>query len=151
MITIQEGSIFDADVQALVNPVNCVGVMGKGLALEFKKRFPKNYEFYKQCCYDGYLRPGIVINKLENDKMIFHFPTKDHWKDPSHLDYIRDGLPQLAGYLDNFNYESVALPALGCGLGGLNMRDVLPLIHRAFKDYESIRVVVFLPKGTLNE
>lgn len=118
-----EANIFDLKVDALVNPVNCVGVMGKGLALEFKNRFPNNFTAYAERCKEGLLKPGTVFTyhekNLIQNVIIFNFPTKNHWKDPSQMEYITSGLVSLIKEINIHQPKTIAIPALGCGLGGL--------------------------------
>ena len=129
------GSIFDSQMDALVNPVNTVGVMGAGLALIFKKSFPQNFIEYKKVCNSGELVPGkvhvwrpITHNLFEDSQIVVNFPTKKHWKDPSKIEYISDGLDDLARAIVDLEIESIAIPKLGCGLGGLKWSEVQPLI-----------------------
>lgn len=124
-------SIFDSTAQALVNPVNCVGVMGAGLALQFRQRFPGHFRAYGDLCSDGRLVPGSpVLTRAEGEPPIILFPTKNHWREQSHLCDIEAGLLFLETALPRWHILSVAIPALGCGLGGLNWSDVQPLIAR---------------------
>lgn len=151
-------SIFEADVEALVNPVNCVGISGKGLAFDFKMRFPENYADYDLVCKSGSMRIGTVfihhinpIVKLHTGKRnplhILNVPTKDHWKDPSKIEYIRDGLKALVQTIEHFNIKSVAIPALGCGCGQLDWADVKPEIIKAFEPIQDrVFVLLFEPK-----
>lgn len=127
MIHITKGNIFDADVEALVNPVNCVGVMGKGLALQFKKRYPDNFDCYKAACDIGDIKIGQMLSTRPN-KVIINFPTKIHWRDKSKLEYIERGLDGLLKLIDQCGIKSIAIPPLGCGLGGLKWSEVKPLI-----------------------
>ena len=157
MIQYTKGDIFDSDAEAFVNPVNCVGVMGKGLALKFKILYPDNFNAYKIMCDKGMLKPGYVIthtinqNRYEgseyngNPKYIINFPTKDHWKDPSTLEYIESGLKALINIVDKNNIKSVAVPPLGCGLGGLNWDDVNKLFHQYLKDVDSVDFIIYEP------
>ncbi|MGQ4893478.1 MAG: macro domain-containing protein [Candidatus Njordarchaeia archaeon] len=118
------GDIFSSQCQVLVNPVNCVGIMGKGLALEFKKRFPYIFNVYFSLCHENKLKigePFLVDNVLL-------FPTKDHWKEKSKLDNIRKGVVYLTKHYKNMEIESIAFPLLGCGLGGLKEKDVLEIM-----------------------
>lgn len=128
------GDLFSRDVEAIVNPVNCVGTMGKGLAAQFKARFPENYEAYLEACARGEIVPGKVfvcrLNKKSNPKFVINFPTKRHWRDGSLLSYVSSGLSDLVAKLAFYEIRSVAIPALGCGLGGLDWKDVRPLIER---------------------
>jgi O-acetyl-ADP-ribose deacetylase (regulator of RNase III) len=127
------GNIFDSSAHALVNPVNCVGVMGGGLALEFKRKYPTNYEVYKDACTSGKLRPGIVLWEYDSCtcKYIANFPTKDHFINPSKLVYIKEGMEDLVKGIRLHNIGSVAIPKLGCGLGGLEWKEVEKIIVSA--------------------
>jgi O-acetyl-ADP-ribose deacetylase (regulator of RNase III) len=127
---IHQGNIFDSGCMALVNPVNCQGVMGKGLAKEFKKRFPHNFKVYKIGCSSGYVRTGKVFPCSDNQQIIINFPTKDDWRKPSEYEYIEKGLKDLVETLKDLPFiTSIAIPPLGCGLGGLDWDKVLALIE----------------------
>ncbi|MBX7154238.1 MAG: macro domain-containing protein [Bacteriodetes bacterium] len=120
MIHFVKGNLFESNAQALVNAVNTVGVMGKGIALEFKNRYPNNYKIYKDDCDKSVLIIGTVLAVKESDgKTIINFPTKAHWKDVSKIEYIAEGLIALKHKIAELKLASIALPALGCGLGGL--------------------------------
>ncbi len=143
-----DGSIFDSHADALVNPVNTVGVMGAGLALEFKRRFPDNFKVYSDLCRVGLLKVGEVhmyMTECEDPAWIVNFPTKKHWKDPSLIEYIDSGLANLSDMLETFEVGIVAIPALGCGLGGLGFDVVSASIERVFSD-SKIKAIVFPPK-----
>lgn len=145
MFEIRQGSIFDAPVRALVNPVNCEGVMGKGLALEFKRRFPEAYESYRLACMRHELSPGMIHEYWAKDgKRIVHFPTKALWRSPSRMQYITEGLPALVEWVQLNAIESIAIPALGCGMGGLNWTIVKAAIEEAFSDIPQGGVDVWL-------
>ena len=130
----QNGDIFESGCDILVNPVNCVGVMGKGLALEFKNRYPKNYTSYVKICKNKQLAIGkILLHVGEDGQVIFNFPTKTHWKNKSKIEDIRLGLDNMAEVLGSLRIpHSVAIPALGCGLGGLDWKDVKKEIQATF-------------------
>jgi len=148
MIVEKRGDIFDVEVDALVNPVNCVGVMGKGLALEFKKRFPGNYQSYKAACSSGYLKPGdmhIAITDCPYPKYIINFPTKDDWRNPSKLEYIQTGLTSLIDCIGRLDIRSISLPALGCGNGNLSWDSVRPLLYNAFSQLSNVNVYIYTP------
>ena len=134
-----------------MNPVNAAGVMGAGLALAFKERFPNNFFAYRTACELGRVRVGTVHIADLGDALpvIINFPTKHHWRDEgSDLSSIRTGLDSLVAEVKKRNLRSVAIPALGCGLGGLEWGNVLPLIERAAGDLPDVRVIVFPPANT---
>lgn len=136
MITLRKGDMFAEEVDALVNPVNCVGVMGAGVALEFKKRWPLYFRVYVDFCRQGHIRLGEVgWHRLQwpsgKDVLIFSFPTKNHWRDRSRIEDISTGLNSLGVKLRLMGgIKSIAIPALGCGLGGLVWNDVKGLIYQ---------------------
>lgn len=137
MIYFTKGDIFWCGANALVNPVNCVGVMGKGMALKCKKIYPENYEEYREAC--KWLKPGRLYTHRVSDpsssvKYIINFPTKDHWRNPSKLEYISEGLDALKDEIKMLRLYSIAIPALGCGCGGLNYKDVVSLIRDKLSD-----------------
>ncbi len=144
MVEERIGDLFEADVDALVNAVNCVGVMGKGLALAFKQRYPDNFETYRLACGAGQVQPGQLFT-FRSSCWIINFPTKRHWRDPSQLEDIRSGLVALIDEVDARGIQSIAIPALGCGLGGLAWSDVRPLIIAAVAVRPEVRFVVFPP------
>lgn len=134
MIHTVQGDIFNAKTEAIVNPVNCVGVMGKGLALAFKQRYPNNYAAYRKACQTHELQIGRIFTyRLKGDgegklHYIINFPTKDHWRDASKVSYIEQGLDALARTIEEIPIHSIAIPPLGCGLGGLSWDIVRPLV-----------------------
>jgi O-acetyl-ADP-ribose deacetylase (regulator of RNase III) len=144
-----QGNLLTAQVDALVNTVNTVGVMGKGLALQFKNAFPENYAAYERACKAGEVTVGrmYVVRRLASPKFIINFPTKKHWKQPSRLEYIRDGLRDLADQIKRLGIESIAVPPLGCGNGGLDWAVVRPLIIETLADLPNGRVLLFEPTG----
>ena len=158
--TMEDGvadDIFVANVDAIVCPVNAVGVMGKGLALEFKKKFPLYYNSYRNFYSAAALKIGElhlyyckdgVGKSIYPYELIISFPTKKHWKDPSKLSYIEEGLKQLAYTLRQIpNIKTIVIPALGCGLGGLNFKDVKKLIITALEPIKTLDVFLYEPKG----
>ena len=149
MITYSSGDILADDAHALVNPVNCVGVMGKGLANQFKQRFPTNYAAYRQHCDARRLLPGrIFIHRLPTSHppfSIINFPTKDHWRDPSTINYLNLGLTTLVKALASHSIASVAIPALGAGLGGLSWDQVHQLLLEHLRHLDSIDVRIYTP------
>jgi O-acetyl-ADP-ribose deacetylase (regulator of RNase III) len=149
MIENSQGDILQAEAEALVNTVNCVGVMGRGIALQFKKQFPENFAAYKASCDRNELEPGqmlvVALQRLEWPRYVINFPTKRHWKGKSRLEDIEQGLAALVEEVRRRKIASIAIPPLGCGLGGLNWRDVRPLIERAFEALPDTRVLLFEP------
>jgi len=143
------GDVLREDAEALVNPVNCVGVMGKGVALQIKQAFPANFKEYAAVCRHGEMVPGKMFvhetRQLTNPRYIINFPTKRHWRDKSRVEDIEAGLRSLKHEVEARGIRSVALPALGCGLGGLRWADVRPLIERTLGALNGVRVVVFEP------
>lgn len=145
------GDLLEADVEALINAVNCVGVMGKGIALQFKQKFPADYfKTYKNACRNGDLRIGKVqVYSLGSEiipHFIINFPTKNHWREKSRIEDIESGLQSLVETINFYEIKSIAMPALGCGLGGLDYQDVKPLIEKAFLSLPNVEVLFFLPK-----
>ena len=150
MIEYQTGDLFAAEVEALVNTVNCVGVMGRGVALQFKKAFPENFKAYSRACKQGKVEPGrmFITERLDNPKYIINFPTKRHWRGKSRLGDIESGLHALADEIREREIQSIALPPLGSGLGGLHWPHVRSRIESALKDVAlDVRVIVFEPEG----
>lgn len=129
---------------AIVNTVNCVGVMGKGLALKFKQHYPANYKAYRKACQTNQLRIGNVFSFDENGLTIINFPTKSHWRTPSEYDFIESGLISLGKELLSLGIEAIAIPKLGCGLGGLSWAKVSKMIESVFTDpkFSHIRIVI---------
>lgn len=144
-------NLLDADVEALVNTVNTVGVMGKGLALQFKKRFPSNFTAYAAACARGEVEIGrlLVVERAEptGPRFIINFPTKKHWRFPSRLEYVASGLRALIGEIRSRNIRSLAVPPLGCGNGGLAWTEVKPLIECAMAELPGVHILVFPPGG----
>jgi O-acetyl-ADP-ribose deacetylase (regulator of RNase III) len=149
MIEIRRGDIIGEDAEALVNAVNCVGVMGKGVALQIKVAFPANFREYAAACRRGQVMPGKVFvhetGQLINPRFIINFPTKRHWRDESRIEDIESGLRSLRHEIEFRGIQSVALPAIGCGLGGLRWTAVRPLIEQTLGVLNGVRVVVFEP------
>jgi O-acetyl-ADP-ribose deacetylase (regulator of RNase III) len=139
-------SIFDTDADSLVNPVNCVGVSGAGLAKQFAERFENNQAAYKLACDKGLLTPGGVyaFKSFEPPTWILNVATKDHWRDKSRLIWIRSSLAEIVGTCARYNIASVAIPKLGCGFGGLDWKLVSKLAEEEMAQLEWLRVVVAL-------
>jgi O-acetyl-ADP-ribose deacetylase (regulator of RNase III) len=151
MVELKQGDILQADTEALVNTVNCVGIMGRGIALQFRKAFPGNFKVYKAACDQKRLHPGIVLvhdlGGLMNPRYIINFPTKRHWKGKSRMEDIEAGLVALVDEVRKRGIRSVAVPPLGCGLGGLDWGAVRPRIEAAFRDMPDVHVILYEPKG----
>jgi O-acetyl-ADP-ribose deacetylase (regulator of RNase III) len=149
MMRFTEGNLLDADVEAVVNTVNTVGVMGKGIALMFKERFPENYKAYARACETGEVQIGKMFVtagvELEGPRWIINFPTKKHWRQPTKLEWIREGLSALKQVIQEKKIHSIALPPLGCGNGGLDWAVVRPMIETALADLPNVDVVVYEP------
>jgi O-acetyl-ADP-ribose deacetylase (regulator of RNase III) len=137
------------DVDAIVNTVNCVGVMGKGIALQFKNKWPDNFTQYQAACKAGKVRPGTMhvydAGAYAQPHFVINFPTKDHWRGNSKLSFIEDGLKDLIAQVQKLGIRSIAIPPLGCGNGGLNWADVKPMIEAAFAALPDVDVRLFEP------
>ena len=143
MLTYLKGDMFSSPAQVLVNAVNTVGVMGKGIALEFKKRYPDMFRAYQKACDSRTLDVGSLLLWRGRDKWVLLFPTKKHWRNPSELSYIEDGLKKFAANYDRFGITSIAFPRLGCGNGALDWNDVRPLMEKYLKPLP-IRVYIYV-------
>jgi len=150
MLKLQEGDMFATEAEALVNTVNTVGVMGKGVALQAKRTFPDNYKAYAKACEGGELEVGKVFvfdrATLENPRYIVNFPTKRHWRGRSKIEYVRTGLEDLARQIRDFDIRSIAVPPLGCGYGGLDWGDVRPLIEETADRLPDVEFLVYAPQ-----
>ncbi|HSN97014.1 MAG TPA: macro domain-containing protein [Candidatus Nanopelagicales bacterium] len=151
MIELTRGDILRADAEALVNTINCVGIMGRGIALQFKRAFPANFAAYAAACKRAEVQPGRMLivetGQLTNPRYIVNFPTKRHWKGKSRIEDIDAGLAALIADVKRLQIKSIAVPPLGCGLGGLDWADVRPRIERAFASLPDVRVLVYEPSG----
>lgn len=149
MIRFTKGDILRTDAEALVNTVNCVGVMGRGVALQFKKRFPANYSAYAAACERGEVQPGrmfvVATGALTHPHYIINFPTKRHWRNKSRLEDIENGLQALVAEIRSHGIRSIAIPPLGSGLGGLDWTEVRPRIAQAMADLPEVDVLIFEP------
>jgi O-acetyl-ADP-ribose deacetylase (regulator of RNase III) len=149
MLNFTTGNLLEARAQALVNTVNTVGVMGKGIALMFKERFTDNYRQYAAACKAGDVRTGHMFitqpAELDGPRWIVNFPTKQHWRSPSQLAWVVEGLQDLRQFLIENNVQSIAIPPLGAGNGGLDWELVKPEIERALGDLPNIDIIVFEP------
>ena len=133
MIEYIEGNIFESPAQVIVNTVNTVGVMGKGLALSFKQRYPQMFEKYKQACEKHLLTTGKLMLVYEADHWLLLFPTKENWRNPSKMEYIEKGLRKFVDTYEEKGITSIAFPRLGCGNGELNWDEVKPLMEKYLK------------------
>lgn len=152
MIKLQHGNLLEASAEALVNTVNTQGVMGKGIALQFRNMFPAMFKEYIDACRAGAVQLGKmdlhhVTSIGTGPNWIVNFPTKGHWRSKSRLHDIEAGLTDLVGVIHRLNIKSIAIPPLGCGNGGLKWSDVYPLIEQAFVELPEVEVLVFPPEG----
>lgn len=149
MIRFTQGNLLEAVVEAVVNTVNTVGVMGKGIALMFKERFPENCAAYEAACKAGKVEVGQMFVtagvELEGPRWIINFPTKKHWRNPTKVEWIHSGLDALKEEIREKGIRSIAIPPLGCGNGGLEWSEVRPLIESALGDLPNVEVVVYEP------
>ena len=151
VIQTTRGNLLAADADVLVNAVNTIGVMGKGIALQFKRAWPEYFRAYQSACDAGVVELGQVwvypLGRLIRPRYIVSFPTKGHWRETAKLESIDAGLESLVQELLRLDVDSVALPALGCGLGGLEWKLVLPKIEQAFSQNSKINVLLYEPGG----
>ena len=143
---------MEAKTDALVNTVNTVGVMGKGIALQFKHHYPENFKAYQKAAKDKKLSIGQMfvyeLTSLNQPRFIINFPTKEHWRSPSKLEHIQAGLIDLVRVIQAYSIRSIAVPALGCSNGGLQWSEVRPLIEHALSPLEGLEVMLFEPQGS---
>jgi O-acetyl-ADP-ribose deacetylase (regulator of RNase III) len=151
MIEYKSGDILKEDAEALVNTVNCVGVMGRGIALQFKKAFPENFKAYALACKNDEVQPGRMFvfqtGQLTNPRYIVNFPTKRHWRGKSRMEDIEAGLKALVVVIRQYDIRSIAIPPLGSGLGGLDWSEVRTRIVAALQPLTDVRVIIYEPKG----
>lgn len=149
MISYTQDNLLDADVDALVNTVNTVGVMGKGIALMFKERFTKNTALFEKACKAGDVQTGKMFvtetGELMGPRWIVNFPTKQHWRAKSRIPWIIDGLADLRRFIEQHQVQSIAIPPLGAGNGGLDWAEVKLLIEQALGDLDGVDIVVYEP------
>jgi O-acetyl-ADP-ribose deacetylase (regulator of RNase III) len=152
MVEFKTGDILSEGAEALVNTVNCVGLMGRGIALQFKRAWPENFQAYAAACRRREVQPGRMFvfetGRLTNPRYIINFPTKRHWRGKSRIEDIEAGLAALVEEIRRRGIRSVAVPPLGAGLGGLDWAEVRPRIERALARLEGVQVVVFEPSAT---
>lgn len=151
MIEYKSGDILNDQAEALVNTVNCVGVMGRGIALQFKNAFPKNFKAYAAACKQERVQPGRMFvyetGQLIPPHYIINFPTKRHWRGKSRIEDIESGLKSLVDVIRRYDIRSVAIPPLGSGLGGLNWQQVKSKIEIAVEQLTDVHVIIYEPKG----
>lgn len=149
MIQFTEGDLFESKADALVNAVNTVGVMGKGIALLFKDKYPVNFQRYKEACENGQIQTGMMfVTTLPygvDRRWIINFPTKEHRRGKTKLCWIEEGLKDLRSVICREGISSIAMPAIGCGLGGLDWDQVRPLIEKNLSDLSDVDVQVYQP------
>lgn len=150
MIEFRRDNLLGANAEALVNTVNTVGVMGKGIALQFKKKFPENFKAYKRACDNKEVKIGRMLvfsfDRLTNPRYIINFPTKNHWREKSRLEYVSDGLDDLVREVRDLGIHSIAVPPLGCGNGGLDWEEeVRPLMEDAFTRIPDVTIYAYEP------
>lgn len=149
MIHYTQGNLLDSDAEALVNTVNTVGVMGKGIALMFKEAFPDNFRLYAEACRRGEVEVGKMFvterHSLTGPRWIINFPTKKHWRNRTRVEWIDEGLADLRRVVRDHGIRSIALPPLGCGNGGLDWSDVRPRLERELSDLEGVEILVYEP------
>ena len=148
MIEYKTGDLLAENAEAITNTVNCVGVMGRGIALQFKQQFPENFKAYAAACKRGEVQPGRMfvfdMGGIANPRYIINFPTKRHWRDESRLEDIDSGLKSLIKEIQNRSIGSIAIPPLGCGLGGLDWAQVKRHIEQVLGDMDA-HIIVFEP------
>lgn len=152
MIETAQGNLLEAPVEALVNTVNTEGIMGKGIALQFRQAYPEMFRAYEKACRDGEVRLGNVHifdlgGLVGGPRWIVNFPTKGHWKSRSRLADIEKGLVDLITRVRELHIKSIAVPPLGCGNGGLFWSDVQPRIEEAFEQLPDVRTLIYAPTG----
>jgi len=149
MVEYKKGDILKENAEALVNTVNCVGIMGRGIALQFKNAYPENFKSYATACKRNEVRPGRMFvfetGQLTNPRYIINFPTKRHWHGKSRIEDLEAGLIALAEVIRSRNIRSIAIPPLGSGLGGLNWSDVRPRIEMTLREFNNLKAVIFEP------
>lgn len=155
MIEYKTGDILSEDVEAFVNTVNCVGIMGRGIALQFKNAFPENFKYYATACKRNEVRPGRMLvfetGQLMNPRYIINFPTKRHWRGKSRIEDIEAGLAALAEVIRSRNIRSIAIPSLGSGLGGLDWSGIRPRMEANLRELSDCKVIIFEPSDAWSD
>lgn len=151
MIEYKHGDILREDAEALINTVNCMGIMGRGIALQFKNAFPENFKAYVKACKKNEVQPGKMFvfetGQLTNPRYIINFPTKRHWRGKSRIEDIEAGLEALIDTIHKYKIRSIAIPPLGSGLGGLDWLFVKSRIENALQALTDVRIIIFEPNG----
>ena len=143
-VKVVQGDMFKSSAQTLVNTINCVGAMGKGIALEFKKRYPAMYDRYRQLCKNGLIQTGkLWLYKADDGKWILNFPTKRHWRNPSKVEYIEQGLDKFVKTYKEKGIISIAFPMLGCSNGGLDKNEILPIMQKYLEQCDGLEVEIY--------
>lgn len=154
MMKFTKGNLLETDAQAIVNTVNTVGIMGKGIALQFKERFPMNFKIYADLCKKGQVQIGKMLvvkeNSLHGEKIIINFPTKTEWYKKSRYYYVEEGLKDLVKVIDEYKIKSIAIPPLGCGNGGLQWDKVKLLLEKYLNDLD-VDITVYEPNDAVKE
>ncbi|HLB42552.1 MAG TPA: macro domain-containing protein [Gammaproteobacteria bacterium] len=152
MIEYKHGDILREDAEALINTVNCMGIMGRGIALQFKNAFPENFKAYAKACKQNEVQPGKMFvfetGQLTNPRYIINFPTKRHWRGKSRIEDIETGLQALVDTIRKYNIRSIAIPPLGSGLGGLDWLVVKSRIEAMLQSLSDVRIIIYEPNGT---
>lgn len=145
MIHVVRGDIFDSPAQVLVNPVNTAGVMGAGLAKQFKQKYPEMFKRYRRFCLAGQFQIGMLqLYEAKDGKVICNFPTKNHWREASKLEYIAAGRQKFVGAYQEKGIVCVAFPKLGCGLGGLDWEQQVEPMMREYLDGLSLPIYLYI-------
>lgn len=150
-----QGNLLNAETEAIVNTVNTVGVMGKGIALQFKERFPQNFKAYKEACKNGLVKTGKMFvfteSDLQGQKIIVNFPTKEEWYKNSQYKWIEEGLEDLVKVINKLQIKSISIPPLGCGNGGLKWDKVKDLMHKYLGNLSEVEVLVYEPNAQIKK
>jgi len=151
MIEYKHGDILLENAEALINTVNCIGIMGRGIALQFKNAFPENFKAYAKACKKHEVQPGKMFvfetEQLTNPRYIINFPTKRHWRGKSRIEDIEEGLKALVDTINKYNIRSIAIPPLGSGLGGLDWPTVKSRIESVLQSFSDVHIFIYEPNG----
>ena len=154
MLEYKTGNIFEDNTEAIVNTVNCVGIMGRGIALQSKKLYPENYKAYEKACKAGLVVPGKMFvyetNRIDYPRFIINFPTKRHWRQNSLIEDIAAGMLDFIRIITEYHIKSVALPPLGCGNGGLSWEVVRPLLETSLSSLSDVDCHIYAPQADVH-